>query len=324
MGQCVYHNRHNSMSGSTGRIVGTLDISVVIPVYRSVDTLMPLFQRIEATMTGAGKTFEVIFILDGDHDESWQELLKVKKCAGDNVRLLNLAKNYGQNAATICGIEHAKGQILITMDDDLQTPPEEIIKLLEYYEAEEVDVIFGAPIKRSRPPLRRLGAWAGRLWYRSIEGSDFGTSFRLIGNRVKENINSGGSGQILNQMIHWYTSDIATVEVKNEPRESGRSGYTFIDLSMIMLRLVVFYTDFPLRLMTGAGAILSLLCFGLGAYYIWEKFTLGAELGFTSIIVAIFFATGIILMALSIIGMYINRIYEERNHKPMYSVRREV
>lgn len=300
------------------------EISIVVPVYNSVDTLRPLFERSKSTMEAEERSFEFIFILDGINSDCWDELRAIKKDFPDAIRLFNLAKNYGQNAATLCGINHAKGNLIITMDDDLQTPPEEMAKLLAVFAEGEVDVVFGAPIKRNRSKIRQFGAWFGRIWFKAVDGADIGTAFRLIGPRIKHQLNSMNHNLFLNQIIHWHTQDIVTVDVVNEPRQTGRSGYSLLGLFMIMMRLVLFYTDFPLRFMTVFGGLLSLICFGLGAFYIYEKFTLGAELGFTSIIVAIFFATGLILMALSILGMFINRIYDDRSHKPVYSVKTEL
>lgn len=301
-----------------------LDISVVVPVYQSVETLLPLFQGTQAILNSIGKTFEFIYVLDGNNPESWSELLKIQRANESEVRLFYLAKNYGQNAATICGINHALGQVVITMDDDLQTPPEEIAKLIEQYEKTGAEVIFGAPISRNRSPLRKFGAWFGRVWFKAVDGADIGTAFRLISPRIKDQLNSENHNLFLNQVIHWHTIDIETIEVINEPRATGKSGYSFLGLLMIMLRLVFFYTDFPLKFMSAFGALISIVCFGLGSFFIWEKITLGAEAGFASIIVAIFFATGIILMALSVLGHFIHRIYQDRSNRPLYSVKTKV
>ena len=299
-------------------------ISIVVPVYQSVETLLPLFQRTETILNSLGKTFEFIYVLDGNNRESWSELLKIQKANEAHVRLFNLAKNYGQNAATICGINHALGEVIITMDDDLQTPPEEIAKLLEHYEKTHAEVIFGAPISRNRSPLRKFGAWFGRVWFKAVDGADIGTAFRLISPRIKDQLNREKHNLFLNQIIHWHTNDIDTIEVVNEPRAEGKSGYSFLGLLMIMVRLVFFYTDFPLKFISGIGALISIVCFGIGSFFIWEKITLGAEAGFASIIVALFFATGIILMALSVLGHFIHRIYQDRSNMPLYSVKTKV
>jgi glycosyltransferase involved in cell wall biosynthesis len=305
-------------------LTNQIEISVVVPVFNSVETLEPLFQRTQSVMLSLEKSFELIFVLDGNNVKSWSELLSIQKKSEGNVRLFRLAKNYGQNSATICGINHSKGQVVITMDDDLQTPPEEIANLLEKYEQSNLDVVYGVPEVQKSSKFRRLGARIGKVWFKAIDGSDLGSSFRLIGPRIKNHLNSERQSLFINQVVNWYTNDIDTVEVKNAPRLTGKSGYSLLNLIMIMLRLIVFYTDFPLRLITGLGAFISVVCFGLGAFYVFEKFTIGAELGFTSIIVAIFFATGIILLALSVIGLYINRMYEYRSNKPVYSVKTEI
>jgi hypothetical protein len=111
------------------------------------------------------------------------------------------------------------------------------------------------------------------------------------------------------------------VEVEHHSRNEGRSGYSFFGLTGIAIKLIFFYTDFPLRLMSIFGLLISAVCFGLGSYYIYEKVVIGTEAGFASIITAIFFATGLIILCLSILGAYISRIYADRVRKPVYSIK---
>jgi hypothetical protein len=125
----------------------------------------------------------------------------------------------------------------------------------------------------------------------------------------------------LNQVIHWYTDDVQNVEVEHQVREEGKSGYSFFGLSFLALKLIFFYTDFPLRLMSLLGLLTAAVCFGFGIYFIYEKLVIGAEPGFASIITAIFFATGIIMVCLSVLGAYISRIYTDRIKRPVYSVK---
>ncbi|MEM9023030.1 MAG: glycosyltransferase [Bacteroidota bacterium] len=240
----------------------------------------------------------------------------------DTVTVIRLQKNYGQNAATLCGIHHANGSRIITLDDDLQTPPEEIPKLLEAAESEGYDVVFGVPPRQEQPWIRRVGSAMIKKLFRAIDGSGIGSSFRLINTPVIANLQRTYHEHLfINQVLHWYTSDIGYVDVAHAPRQDGQSGYSLGQLFGIAWRLLVYYTDFPLRLMVTTGLLIALVCFGLGTYYIYQKFAIGAELGFTSIIVAIFFATGLILTWLSVLGIYINRNYASRIRKPAYAIK---
>jgi len=300
----------------------SLDITVVVPVFNSVQTLEPLFKRIRSVMELEQLTFEVLFVEDGGANESWAELKRIKASYPEQIRLVRFARNYGQNAATVCGISQALGANIITIDDDLQTPPEEIPKLLKAQKQSGADVVFGVTSEQNNPFVKRAGSSALKWIFKWIDGSDLGSSFRFIGQQLKEKLVKQSHDQLfLNQVIHWYTDEIVKVEVVHESRSEGNSGYSVLGLLRISVKLIFFYTDFPLRVMSIAGLIFAAVCFGLGVYYIYERLVLGAAPGFASIITAIFFATGIIMICLSVLGAYISRIYADRIRKPVYSIK---
>lgn len=310
------------MSTNYLRLSQKTDITVVVPVFNSVETLHPLYERISATLFKLGKSFEVLFVEDGGPIESWNELKSIKKAFPETVSLIRLGRNYGQNAATVCGITNARGQIVITIDDDLQTPPEEIEKLLEAYKLNDSAVVFGVTASQSNPLIKRIGSYMIKKIFDWVDGADIGSSFRLIAPELKGKLNKQAHDQLfLNQVIHWYTDEITNVEVKHESRTEGSSGYSFFGLAGIALRLLFFYTDFPLRMMSYTGLLIAFVCFGLGSYYVYEKVVIGSEAGFASLITAIFFTTGIIMVCLSILGSYISRIYADRIKRPVYSIK---
>ncbi|MDP6908802.1 MAG: glycosyltransferase family 2 protein [Flavobacteriales bacterium] len=299
-----------------------VDITIVVPVYNSVDTLLPLFERLQACMKKQDLAFEVLYVEDGGTDESWKELKRIKSLYPDDVSLIRFGRNYGQNAATVCGISHAKGDIVVTIDDDLQTPPEEIEKLLAEFKETDAAVVFGITAQQNNPLIKRVGSTMIKKIFDWVDGSDIGSSFRLISPRLKEKLNTNAHDKLfLNQVIHWYTDELAKVEVEHDSRTNGKSGYSVFGLIAMALRLIFFYTDFPLRLMTITGLLIAVVCFGLGIYYIYEKIVIGAEAGFASIITAIFFATGVIMVCMSVLGAYISRIYADRIKKPVYSIK---
>lgn len=299
-----------------------VDITVVIPVFNSVETLRPMFERTVQTLRKCGKTFEVLFVEDGGPLESWNELKSIKSSDPENVTLIRLGRNYGQNAATVCGIAHAKGLAVITIDDDLQTPPEEMEKLLKAADESLSSVVFGVTPKQKSPWVRRTGSKMLKSIFNWVDGAEVGSSFRYISPALKSKLIAQAHDQLfLNQVIHWYTDDVQNVEVEHQVREEGKSGYSFFGLSFLALKLIFFYTDFPLRLMSLLGLLTAAVCFGFGIYFIYEKLVIGAEPGFASIITAIFFATGIIMVCLSVLGAYISRIYTDRIKRPVYSVK---
>ncbi|MDA9121412.1 glycosyltransferase [Flavobacteriales bacterium] len=298
------------------------DITVVVPVYNSIETLRPVYERVAATLTKLNKSFEVLFVEDGGPLTSWNELKSIKKDFPERVSLIRLGRNYGQNAATVCGITNARGEIVITIDDDLQTPPEEIEKLLETYMSNSAAAVFGVTSQQNNPIVKRIGSYMIKKIFDWVDGADIGSSFRLISPELKTKLNKQAHDQLfLNQVIHWYTDEIESVEVLHQPRTEGNSGYSFFGLARIAMKLLFFYTDFPLRMMSYTGLLMALACFGLGIYYVHEKLVFGAEAGFASLITAIFFTTGVIMVCLSVLGSYISRIYADRIKRPVYSIK---
>lgn len=299
-----------------------IDITIIAPVFESVDTLETLFERTQKCMAQQKLSFELLYVEDGGSVESWAELKRIKNKYPDNVSLIRFSRNYGQNAATVCGITHSKGDIVVTIDDDLQTPPEEISKLLDRYREADAAIVFGIPPQQKNPLFKRMGSYMLKRIFSWVDGADIGSSFRLISPRLKDKLNTQAHDQLfLNQVIHWYTDEIETVEVEHDARSHGRSGYSAFGLITMAMRLIFFYTDFPLRLMSVAGMLIAFVCFGLGSYYIYERLIIGAAAGFASIITTIFFATGIIMVCISVLGAYISRIYADRIRKPVYSIK---
>lgn len=322
MGKCNFNDRQVGLSRYDLRLSEKVDITVVVPVFNSIETLKPLYDRTAAVLSGLGKTFEVLFVEDGGPLESWKALKAVKSAYPENVTLIRLSRNYGQNSATVCGIFHARGNSVITIDDDLQTPPEEMEKLIRVAEETDASAVFGVTPNQRNPILKRAGSRLIKMIFNWVDGADIGSSFRYISPSLKQKLDKQTHDQLfLNQVINWYTDEVEQVEVVHESRSEGSSGYSLIGLTLLALRLIFFYTDFPLRLMSVLGLLTAVICFGFGSYFIYEKIVVGAEAGFASIITAIFFATGIIMVCMSILGAYISRIYADRIKRPVYSVK---
>ncbi|MBL4669827.1 MAG: glycosyltransferase [Flavobacteriales bacterium] len=303
-----------------------MDISVIVPVYNSLESLESLFIEVQKVMKKLNKSFEVVFVEDHSSKESWNELLRLKKQHGDSVSLIRLTKNFGQNGATLCGIDQARGNKIITIDDDLQTPPSEIEKLLAIHEDTEADVVYGTYPDENQSFLKNIGTKTIKKIFSGVEGgSRIGSSFRFIDGNIKESLRYHSHDHLfINQVISWYTSDIETVEVVKNERFDGVSGYSYYKLFRIGLRLIFYYTSIPLRFIITIGIIGSIISFSFAGYYLYLRYSLGSELGFTPIIVAIFAATGLILFSVSVLGIYINRLYASRVRKPHYSIKIKV
>lgn len=300
-----------------------LAFTVVVPVYNSVETLLPLFEQVKAVFTQNGYLFEVVFVDDHSRMPTWERLLEIKKQYPEQVRLIRLTKNFGQNSATLCGIGHARYGYIITLDDDLEVPPAEIARLIECQLSRQADVVYGQTDRQKVSWLRRLGSRGIRGFFSSVEGgAKVGSSFRLITPWIADNLRQHSHDHLfINQVISWYTSDARSVPIQPAPRQEGRSGYSVAQLFSIAFRLIFYYSSFPLRALIFLGISIALACFGIGAYYIWRKLYIGAMDGYTSMIVAIFFTTGIILASISVLGIYVKRIYDARVKKPNYLVK---
>lgn len=301
----------------------TLDISVVVPVFRGEQTLKELYSRLAAVMSK--DTFEVVFVHDGGSIESWQVLRELHRDHPEQVRVVRFSKNYGQNAATLCGLSKASGRQIITIDEDLQTPPEEIRSLIQKAQAEQLELVFGIPEKSRQSAIRRWGSSITKRFFERIEGIDIGSSFRWMSRSLVDRIKEPQTEHLfINQIVNWYTDRIGYVTVKSAPRVGSKSGYSLLALAKVALRLILFYSDFPLRLMIYLGMIVSLVCLGFGLYFLYLKLLVGAVLGFTSLIVAIFFSTGVIITCLSVIGLYIQRIFKNQMGRPVYAIEEEL
>ncbi len=294
--------------------------SFVIPVYKSVASLEPLYLGIDELMNEYNSSYEVIFIEDNGSEESWKKLLELKKNHSQNIFLIKLTKNFGQNGATLCGIDNCKGQVIITIDDDLQVHPNELKKLIDYYNEYKTDVIYGVYKEETQHVIRNFGSKLIKQIFNKTEGgSNIGSSIRLIKSDIANHLRNHSQDHLfINQVISWYTFDTKFIEVHRNPRYEGKSGYSFWQLFSIAFRLLFLYTSIPLKIMITVCIISSIGSFALASYYIYQRYALGHGLGFLALIVI---AISLILASISIMGIYLNRIYSSRVKKPHYAIK---
>lgn len=299
------------------------DFSVVVPVYNSEKTLEELYLRTEKFFFSKQKSFQLIFVDDGSADNSWWVIAALKKKYPETITGVKLSRNYGQHNALFCGLTFVKGAQVITLDDDLQTPPEEIEKLLNTYDETGADLVYGYYVKKEHSWIRNLGSWFIEKVFKNFANtSGKGSSFKLINAAITEKIISRNYRMFfLDEIIAWHTDNIAHVVVEHLPRKEGQSGYTLLNLFKMTLKLVVGYTAFPLKILSWFGLLSALICLGFVGYFIYMKYTYGAEMGFTALIVSIFFSTGVILFSLGIIGEYMRRLYIGETGKPSFTVK---
>ncbi len=299
-----------------------IDYSVVVPVYNSEETLVELFKRLSDVFSSLKATYEVIFVEDCGTDNSWDIVEKLKNDYSDNIVAIKLNKNFGQHNATMCGFAFAKGENIITIDDDLQIPPEEIVKLIDTFNSNNSDITYGIFTKKqhdfSRNVLSSAVKKSNKLF---MKGNGKGSSFRMISSRIiKKIVQHNITFIFIDEIIQWYTNKISFVNVKHQKREHNKSGYNSIKLFKLAMNLTYYYTNFPLKMMVYGGMIISFISFLMAVKFIIQKLYFDVPLGYTSMIVAILFSTSIIVFSLGVIGGYLSRIQVTQNKKPQFDI----
>jgi len=297
-------------------------ISVVIPVYNSQESLSLLLERLFVTLPELADQYEVILVNDGSRDESWQMIQQLTHHYSALVGI-NLMRNYGQHNAILCGVRQAKYELIVTMDDDLQHPPEELPKLLEKLH-EGYDVVYGYPQKMPHTFWRNLSSQLTKKILAFVMGVKTVreiSAFRVFRSDLRKAFASyQNPGIILDVLLSWGTTKFASVTVNEVPRQFGRSNYSFGKLIGQAILVLTGYSTVPLRITSWLGFTITL--FGVVIFFkvIFDYFLLGSLPGFTFLASIISLFSGAILFALGIFGEYLARIFDKSMDRPAYVV----
>lgn len=299
------------------------DYSVVVPVYNSSESLPELCERVCSALTNY--KFELILVDDGSTDKSWAVLKAEKAKRPDHLKIIRLSKNFGQHNAISCGFNAAKGAFAITIDDDLQHPPEEIVKLIECQKKNDSDLVYGIPENRKHGMLRIAGSYFVTKSSKYLQGNAEGSSFRLIKREIAIQIqrHQHKSMIFIDEILSWYTNNVHTVSIAHHARKYGVSGYSSVMLVRLYFDIVFNHSAVPLKLMTRVGFLVSVICIILGVYFIIRKYMFDVPIGFTALIVTILFSASILMMCLGIVGQYLYKLFLLQNRKPSYFIREE-
>jgi glycosyltransferase involved in cell wall biosynthesis len=298
-------------------------ISVVTPVYNGEASVGELCRRLAEVLPRISAQHEVIFVNDGSRDRSWETISEL--CSRSPVvRGLNLMRNYGQHNALLCGIRAAKYDLVVTMDDDLQHPPEEIPRLLARLE-EGFDVVYGAPKAEQNGLMRALASRITRLALSAAVGSDVAknvSAFRVFPTQLREAFAAYQSPFVsIDVLLTWATTRFGATTVAFQPRQSGSSNYTFTKLVRHALDMMTGFSTAPLQLASLIG--FSCTLFGIGVFlYVFVRYCLEGSIPgfpFLASIIAIF--SGAQLFALGVIGEYLARMHFRTMNRPVYFVR---
>jgi glycosyltransferase involved in cell wall biosynthesis len=302
-------------------------ISVVVPVYQSEAILPELVQRLSQTLPPLAGEYELILVNDSSPDESWAVIGQLQRQFAW-IRGINLMRNYGQHNALLCGIRAARYEVIITMDDDLQHPPEEIPKLLAILE-QGCDVVYGTPEQEQHGLGRDIASLVTKLTLQAVMGADIARqvcAFRAFRADVTAAFDHyAGSFVSIDVLLTWGTSRFAATRVRHDPRKQGASGYTIRKLVTHAVNMMTGFTTLPLQLASLVGLAFTLFGVGVLFYVVGRYFVHGGSVPgfpFLASIVALF--SGAQLFALGIIGEYLSRIHFRSMQKPPYVARADI
>jgi undecaprenyl-phosphate 4-deoxy-4-formamido-L-arabinose transferase len=298
-------------------------VSVVVPVYRSISTLELLHSRLEKALTGV-VDFELVFVDDNSPDKSWSILERLSQ-QHSNVKAIQLMRNFGQHNALMCGFRHASGDVIVTIDDDLQQAPESIPTLLKCLEDTQADLVYGVYEKKMHADGRNLGSWLVNRFYRTVFRNAISvTSFRALRRELCTAILSYDLNfTYIDGLLAWNTQRIEMVTVPHHKRSTGSSGYTMSKLFTLAMNMFTNFSLIPLQCVTVLGFCAATAGLLLGAFYLCQAMVSNIVVpGYASTIVAVLALGGLQLLSLGIIGEYLGRLHLNVNRKPQYTVRR--
>lgn len=302
-------------------------VSVVVPVYNNEATVPELVARLAAVLGEVSEDFEVVMVNDGSRDRSWDAIEQLAhRC--NWIRGINLMRNYGQHNALLCGIRVARYDVIVTMDDDLQHPPEEIQKLLGKL-TEGYDVVYGTPDKEQHGLWRDIASQVTKLALQTAMGAEVArkvSAFRAFRSHVRDAFANYQSPFVsIDVLLTWGTTRFAAIPVRHNPRQKGVSNYTFRKLLVHALNMVTGFSTVPLQLASLIGFVFTLFGLGVLAYvagrYILEG---GSVPGFTFMASVIAIFSGAQLFALGIIGEYLARMHFRTMERPTYVIRKDL
>jgi undecaprenyl-phosphate 4-deoxy-4-formamido-L-arabinose transferase len=297
--------------------------SVVIPVFDEEQSLLVLHHRLTQTLKELGQTYEVIFVDDGSRDGS-ADILRALHAQDRAVRVIRFNRNYGQHAAVIAGMGRARGDVVVTLDADLQNPPEEIPQLLAHL-TDGVDVVGGRRVSRHDAWPRRLASWAVNRVTSAVVGvrmRDYGCMLRVYRRPVVDQILAcDGVSQFIPALANTFATSVAEVPVDHGPRTYGRSRYGLFRLLRLNFDLLTGFSLLPIQVVSLTGILVSIVGLGFAVVLGLRRLLVGPEVeGVFTLFAILFFFVGLQILALGLIGEYVGRIYQEVRRRPRYMI----
>jgi glycosyltransferase involved in cell wall biosynthesis len=306
---------------------GCHSVSVVVPVFNAEATLVELCSRIAAVLEGLSTDFEIVLVNDGSSDSSWRVISGLAE-QNTFVTGISLIRNYGQHNALLAGIRKAEKDVIVTMDDDLQHPPEEIPRLLEKLSG-GYDLVYGKPAARNHSLWRNICSWMLKLVLKTVMGSEASgnsSAFRAFNSVLRRGFEKFSDASLsIDVLLSWVSAGTTHVMVEHHPRRDGKSGYSFGKLSLLAFDLLTGYSILPLRIASGAGLTTALAGLVIFLYVVIRRLAEPNYVpGFAFLASEIALFAGLQLFAIGVIGEYVARLHFRTMGKPTYVVRDEV
>lgn len=302
-------------------------ISIVSPVYRAEKILPILVSEINLVMERIGEDYEIILVDDRSPDNSW-EVMKVLSSQNSKIKSIRLSRNFGQHSAIFAGLTKTKGDWVVVMDCDMQDQPKEIAKL--YKKAlEGYDIVLGQRENRKDKFLKKL---TSKLFYKVfnyLSGANFDNNVANFGiyhqKTIKSILDMGDYVKFFSLFINWIGFKSVSIPIEHGEREEGKSTYSVGRLFKQAFNVIISFSDKPLRLFINFGLSISILSFVLGIYYLYLSITHKiTQPGFSSLILSIWFLSGIIISCIGIVGVYLGKTFDQAKGRPTFIIDEEV
>jgi undecaprenyl-phosphate 4-deoxy-4-formamido-L-arabinose transferase len=304
-------------------------LSVVIPVFNEAENLPELLDRLTATLVPLGRPYEVVLVNDGSRDRSLA-LLQEASARDPHLVVVDFNRNYGQHAAVFAGFEACRGEIVVTLDADLQNPPEEIPKLVAKME-EGYDVVGSVRVKRQDPLLRRV---ASRIVNKmtaiatGVQLSDYGCMLRAYRRPVvKVLAESREISTFIPVLADLFAGRVTEIPVAHSERLHGESKYSLWKLFRLQFDLMTSFSVLPLRVTMGVGVVMAIVAFLIAMVLVAGRLIYGQEWavsGIFTLFSLVFFFLGVQLFAIGLLGEYVGRIYQQVRDRPRYVIRQVI
>ena len=302
-----------------------MELSVIIPIYNEEENIRLLHQRLTKVLNAMGSSYELIFVNDGSVDQSMQMVMDLAK-AENNIKFIDLSRNFGHQIAVMAGLDHAQGEASIIIDADLQDPPELIPEMVAKWK-EGYEVVYAK--RKSRKGESAMKKWTAKLFYRILRKlTDFDIpvdvgDFRIIDQKIVEVLrNMPERSKYLRGQIAWVGFNQTYVTYNREERHAGETGYSIKKMLDLAMNAVTGFSEAPLRLVTYMGIMVTVFSLLTMMYTLISRLLTDSYVeGWASLMVSILFLGGVQMIAIGILGEYIGRIYRDIRQRPLYIVK---